>query len=130
MRARIGSARECPVADDRLRKIHMNQTKRRRLIGASLRKLSRSENVNWTRRVKSLGAWLAALLLCCALSAPVAAQELKALTPEAVGEIADRHFGKAAESGRATVVTVVKDGQVVLMKGYGTANPKTGTPVD
>lgn len=76
----------------------------------------------------SVGA--VALRLACFLPAPLAAQDLRPLTAEAVLEMADRQFGMAQQAGGAAVVTVVKGAQVLFMKGYGLANPKAGIPVD
>jgi CubicO group peptidase (beta-lactamase class C family) len=81
-------------------------------------------------RVRSLGSYLAVVLFICELTAPLSAQDLRQLTPQAAGEVADRHFNKATEAGGATVVTVVKGRDLVFMKGYGLANPKARTAVD
>jgi CubicO group peptidase (beta-lactamase class C family) len=59
-----------------------------------------------------------------------AASAPRALTATAIIELAARHFRMAREGGGAAVVGVVKDGQIVGMKGYGLANPRPGTPVD
>jgi CubicO group peptidase (beta-lactamase class C family) len=52
------------------------------------------------------------------------------VTASAIQDIADREFGGAQQAGGSAVVTVVKDGQILFMKGYGLAKPKTGVPVD
>src|SRR5262245_7538553 len=73
---------------------------------------------------------VAAILAASLSSIPLAAQAPRELTVQALDSIADRHFGVAREAGGAAVVTVVKDGQVLFSKGYGLANPRSGTPVD
>jgi CubicO group peptidase (beta-lactamase class C family) len=60
--------------------------------------------------------------LALALQAP--------LTAAAAESLADRHFGAAPSAGAAAIITVVKDGQVILTKGYGYANRATRSPVD
>jgi CubicO group peptidase (beta-lactamase class C family) len=73
-------------------------------------------------------------LFCSAAASPGNAQSVAdsphPVTPAAIQELADRQFGGAQQAGGSAVVTVVKDGQIIFMKGYGFANPKTGAPVD
>ena len=74
------------------------------------------------------------LALCAALSLwqvhALAAEEPQTLTPDSVISMADRYFGMASEAGGTAVIAVVKDGQVVAMKGYGLDKPRSGKPVD
>ena len=73
-------------------------------------------------------------LFCAAAPFPGNAQSVAdsphPITPAAIQELADRQFDGAQQAGGSAVVTVVKDGQIIFMKGYGLANPKTGAPVD
>jgi CubicO group peptidase (beta-lactamase class C family) len=44
--------------------------------------------------------------------------------------MADGYFGMATEAGGTAVVAVVKDGQILAMKGYGLDKPHSNKPVD
>jgi CubicO group peptidase (beta-lactamase class C family) len=74
------------------------------------------------------------LALCAALSLwqvqTCAAEDPQPLTQESVTSLADRYFGMAAEAGGTAVIAVVKDGQVVALKGYGLDKPHANKPVD
>lgn len=60
----------------------------------------------------------------------LAAEDLQTLTQESVIALADKYFGMATEAGGTAVVAVVKDGQVVAMKGYGLDKPHANKSVD
>jgi CubicO group peptidase (beta-lactamase class C family) len=60
----------------------------------------------------------------------LAADDPQGLTAEGVISMADRYFGMATEAGGTAVIAVVKDGEVVAMKGYGLDKPRSNKPVD
>ena len=74
------------------------------------------------------------LTLCAALSSwqvqALAAGEPEQLTQASIIKLADKYFGMATEAGGTAVIAVVKDGQVVAMKGYGLDKPRSDRPVD
>jgi CubicO group peptidase (beta-lactamase class C family) len=80
------------------------------------------------RSNKALGA-LAGILSLWNAATP-AASEPEPLTRDSVLAMADRHFGIAEEAGGTAVVAVVKDGQVLAMKGYGFDKPGAKKIVD
>src|ERR1700744_1185227 len=80
------------------------------------------------RSIRALGALTGILSLGNA--AMPAASQLEPLTRDSVLAMADRHFGIAEEAGGTAVVAVVKDGQVLAMKGYGFDKPGAKKIVD
>jgi CubicO group peptidase (beta-lactamase class C family) len=72
---------------------------------------------------------LSAALLVWQVQA-LGAEDIQPLTQESVISLADKYFGMATEAGGTAVIAVVKDGQVVAMKGYGLDKPHANKPVD
>jgi CubicO group peptidase (beta-lactamase class C family) len=60
----------------------------------------------------------------------LAAEDPQPPTQESVISMADGYFGMATEAGGTAVVAVVKDGQILAMKGYGLDKPHSNKPVD
>lgn len=70
--------------------------------------------------------------LAASLAAGATALRAEGLDPAEVEAFADAHFEEAmAASGiPGAVVAVVRDGETVLLKGYGTSDVESGAPVD
>lgn len=67
-----------------------------------------------------------AAALCLAFAVPATP-----ITPESVAAVLDPVFAKCSLDGTpGASVSVVHDGKVALLKGYGVADPATGAPVD
>ncbi len=77
-------------------------------------------------KIRSAGA----LLLACTLSSAAAARAAAPVSPAELGAYADKALAAIYPPGQpGAAAIVVKDGKVVLRKGYGMANLELGVPM-